>query len=395
MTDSSSLEASDPFPPPNSAHPEQGRSHPEQGWWTHWRSWRDAFPGLLLFEAIRPATWLSLLLIGSVAYWGCIFASAALDQLAGVDQATAFGPRPHRMVTDGGVMEAFPLLGSMLAPPLRPDAEAVDLFLSPAYAAVDDNAQTLLGLPPRTSGRSVWWMLLHRVVHLLIWAIPAGMVMRYAILSVAGRPRTGIGATASLAAKRFIRLMAVALLPLLAIGLAALFFLLPGVVARASTPGLIIAEILNLVAVPLALAAGLLAFGSLFAVPLGWAAVMTETDGDTFDAISRGYEYAFRRPFHLIGFLLLAWLISRILLFFAAGISFSAVMLAHRFFAAAKGTEPSLEGMTVLHAYLMHLPSVFAALLFWALTAGIYLLMRRATNGQEVEEIGECLASSG
>jgi hypothetical protein len=193
--------------------------------------------------------------------------------------------------------------------------------------------------------------------------------------------------TALWVARRGGALLAVTVVPLLGCGLASLAFWLPAWLASwpAATGW---AELLSLLAFPLALLAGLLAFGALFAFPLSWVAVLCEPEADAFDAISRGYEYTYRRPFHLLGYLLAAWLLARVLLLFANGICFASARLALACFPVAAESPQLPAGASLLSHFLTQLPTVFAALLFWTLFAGIYLLMRRATNGQEVEEVG-------
>ena len=57
------------------------------------------------------------------------------------------------------------------------------------------------------------------------------------------------------------------------------------------------------IAALLAIPCGVLVFGANFAVPLGWAAMAVEREPDPLDALSRGYEYLYRRPLQLVMYL--------------------------------------------------------------------------------------------
>lgn len=134
----------------------------------------------------------------------------------------------------------------------------------------------------------------------------------------------------------------------------------------------------------LSLPIGILAFGALFAIPLGCAAMVNEADPDPMDSLSRGYEYLLRRPLAMVWYLFLAFWIVRIL-----GLGLSGV------------TEVSRESLDLIgRAFRSDTALINAArstlqvcLMAWKITlasgllGGIYLLLRRDAGGQEVEDL--------
>lgn len=131
----------------------------------------------------------------------------------------------------------------------------------------------------------------------------------------------------------------------------------------------------------LSLPIGVLAFGAIFAIPLGCAAIVNEPDPDPIDSLSRGYEYLMRRPLSLLWYLFLAfWLISLL------GLALSGV------------TEASRESLDLIggaDTRLIHAgrSALQVCLTAWKITlasgllGGIYLLLRHDAGGQEIEDL--------
>ncbi|OYP31131.1 hypothetical protein CGZ80_21305 [Rhodopirellula sp. MGV] len=137
--------------------------------------------------------------------------------------------------------------------------------------------------------------------------------------------------------------------------------------------------LVGVVGVPIGVAAA----GAVVATPLGWCAMVCEPDPDPIDSISRGYESLFRRPLHLLWYTLIVSLLLHIArqasdyitVFSHAAWSWIAVRMPSPIdFAAAASQSTSL----LLTAWFL--------LLACGLLGGVYLLLRRDTGGQDVED---------
>lgn len=131
----------------------------------------------------------------------------------------------------------------------------------------------------------------------------------------------------------------------------------------------------------LALPIGVLAFGAIFAIPLGCAAIVNEPDPDPIDSLSRGYEYLMRRPLSLFWYLFLAFWLVGIL-----GLALSGVTEASReSLDLIGGKDKTLinAGRSALQVCL----TAWKVTLASGLLGGIYLLLRHDAGGQEVEDL--------
>lgn len=160
----------------------------------------------------------------------------------------------------------------------------------------------------------------------------------------------------------------------------------------------------------LLLPAGVLGFGSLFAVPLALSALANERDPDPLDALSRGYEVLFRRPLHLLGYIVVAcvmvavignllvmmvWFTTNLASYCLSGAvptvgSLPEVMVSNsdpRYTNSAVAlAEPNTMRQT-LRVVFAFVPMCVAFALSWGLVGGVYLLTRQATGGKEVEDL--------
>ncbi|MFG0262947.1 MAG: hypothetical protein ACF788_11200, partial [Novipirellula sp. JB048] len=141
---------------------------------------------------------------------------------------------------------------------------------------------------------------------------------------------------------------------------------------------------LALVAAVLAIPCGLLGFGALAAVPLAWSAIVNERDPDLLDALSRGYEYLYRRPLPLLIYSVVAMLLLAVATGLISGVVAVAqgVAMTVLHWTAAPATMGKLTQQVLLQ---IPIAAVFA--LAWSLVGGIYLLIRFDAGGQQVEDL--------
>lgn len=325
--------------------------------------WSDAISPLVLLRCIQPAFSLTIMLTACAAYWGTTAVHAQLDH---------YLPAAETAAGAGGDEALVPL--DLPWHQTNAFGRAVGYSLSPAVILA-------LGV----DNPEIWNRLLKQLVVYLLWLVPIGLVLRASITSCAQRRDTSWPDSLRLLRARGVAMVSVVLIPLLAVIFAAAVFWLIGYLARLSPTA---ADVLMLVCTPLLIAAGVLAIGSLFAVPLAWASLLTEDDCDPFDALSRGYEYTLRRLIPLAIYVLAAWGIHWVAFRLIEAVCRAGWNIAERLFAVAADGRP-LPGIT--QAFVLHLPQVFAVVLLWALVGGIYLLLRHDANDQEIEDIQENL----
>ncbi|WP_164102023.1 hypothetical protein [Candidatus Laterigemmans baculatus] len=337
---------------------------PESGFLLRLRTWRDALPWLALVDCLRPVTSVINLTLIGLTFWlsiGLAYAVQwAFDAPVG-DLSSAFAP-PRGM------------LGEWWAAPQL--ADAWWWLAGPTLAIVEGGSWTRLSM-----------LVLHQALLLVVWAVPAAYLMRQCSLSMAGRLQMGTGEGLRLAAGRFFPLLVAALIPVLAVVLIWIYFVFSGLLGRIPEVGEWIAAAVQLLGLPLAIVAGLLAFGGLFAVPLAWAAVATEQEGSGFDGISRGYEYVLRRPLQLVFYGLIAAAITYALSLLARGVTLAAWLVIDFGYQIGSGSDDAPPRLVA--AVVASLPTIVVLSLFWSLSAGLYLLLRRSANHQEIEDVWE------
>jgi hypothetical protein len=325
------------------------------------RRWRDALPVLVLLDALRVA--------GSPLYVGLALLAALLS---------------------GGVVSSSELLGESRIVPQR----FIPLDGGIAIDQISRSWVSSTPFAPLVAARA-WvsdfrWLATVSLVEMLrmllviaIWALPAATIARAGACYAAGREQS-ISKNVAVAFKRLPWLGAIVVLPLAVVLCISVAMVAVGFVARAGRAGMWISEVLAVLALPIVISIGLLTAGALVAIPLAWAAMVVEKRCDTFDSLSRGYEYLYRRPIALLfyglcGYALvmiafgIAWAVS------SAG-SVAAVLAVH----LGGGSSRVPTGFQTV---LSQLPLAVGGAAFWGQVGAIYLLMRQSANQQEIEDL--------
>lgn len=342
--------------------------------------WSDAISPLVLLRCVQPAFSFTVMLVACAAYW---LSAAVHAQLDSPDNAVAGG-----IAVSPGAAMGWPGQVSPADPAGQPAAvlaAASHRYWQQATRYSLSPAATLVGYRGGSSG---WKLLVMQLATYAIWLVPVAIVLRASITSCAERRSTGLTACLRLIRQRFLALAAVTLIPVLAIILLAAGYWLVGLLMRLTVLG---ADLVMLATAPVLVAIGTLAIGSAFAVPLAWAAVLTERNCDVFDALSRGYEYTLRRLVALAVYLLAAFAIHYVTVAFVSAVCLAGWNIASGFVST---TSDGGAWTGVSETFVMRLPAVFSVVQLWALVGGIYLLLRRDANGQEVEDIEEDLAAA-
>jgi len=231
----------------------------------------------------------------------------------------------------------------------------------------------------------IWWKnLLGTCWSVAVWTPIAILLSRQGGLLAAGRPLMPLSNAISLALSRILAGWLAAAVPLGCISIFALLIMLTGwfsgVVGQITWLNYLLATGTLLFAIP----CGVLAFGANVAIPLSWGALGNERDPDAMDSLSRGYEYLFRRPLHLVLYLLIAAVLAGLVSVLATGISTAAIQINLRILKFSGAADGMVETSTALLSYL---PVVVFLTAAWSLLGGIYLLLRYDAGGQEVEDL--------
>jgi hypothetical protein len=324
------------------------------------REWYDVFPWMRLVRVLRVA--------GSPPLVSLTFACLGVWWLG---QQQVLGVAGEQVVGETARDGAGPVPFSAVSRP----------FVESTEVAFQTSPASMYALPLK----SPWlrW-LLATVWTLLVWTPIALLLIRQGALLTAGRSMAGLREASGIAASRVPRAWLAALVPTACVAVIALPIFLLGLA------GAWVGELETLqtgVAIAMALIAilaGVLAFGAHFAVPLGWAAIATESNPDPLDSLSRGYEYLMRRPMSLVFYWLIASILTLVVAGLASGVASAAVMVVAGVLQYSDGAEPLLERTAnILHWF----PVAVAVTLAWGLVGGIYLLLRRDAGGQEVEDV--------
>jgi hypothetical protein len=170
-------------------------------------------------------------------------------------------------------------------------------------------------LNPHVGGVTRFYLLLLTLWTLATWAFFGGAITRLAVVQMAGKDRPGLMETLRFVAARYLSYLAAPLVPLIFVGLIVVLFVIYGLVLHIWP---LVGDVIDSVAYPILV---LLGFGQaillvgLVGYPLMYATVSAE-GSDTFDALSRSYNYVFQSPWHYIWYSLVAVFYGAILVFF-------------------------------------------------------------------------------
>ena len=346
---------------------------PESGMLVRVREWVDLLPWIRLMRVTRIA--------GSPPHLILVAVALALWAL-GVDAIVRVVPA--RIAPEGIFSEGH----AGASDPVDVSAGGSDFptLASPARMLAGRPAS----IPPGAMAAAITpWHLMLVLWAALVWGPVISVLARQGARLSVGRELADLSTVAGVAARRCLASWAVAILPLLAIVFLGLLLAAAGWTVRHWGGVPVLAFSVTAGSMVLALFAGIVAFGGVFAVPLGWAAITNEADGDPIDALSRGMEYFFRRPLHLALYLAAGLIPLVVVDRIAWGVADMAILIA----GVSVGGGSSQPGMAWTD-WIRHLPSVVSLTLGGALVGGIYLLLRQDAGGQEPEDLWEPVARS-
>ncbi|TWU56499.1 hypothetical protein Poly51_24100 [Rubripirellula tenax] len=325
----------------------------ESGMLARVRQWTDVFPWVRLSRCLRIAGAPSMLFVTAIAM--------AIHAI-GLRLLTGSSPPSWRWSDAGPAMVREPLekIASLVIA-----AEPTSIFWWPEHGGVTTALTTI-----------VWSM--------LVWIPVALMLARQGGLLAAGRPMAPLSVVFRYAVARTAPAWIVAMVPLLCVAAIGLIMVVVGVGARSIAVNQAIEVAFGFLVAVIAIPAGLLAFGSIVAIPIGWAALANEGDADPLDSLSRGYEYFYRRPVHCLGYGVIAAALIAVAATIASGVAWSARSIVLSMMGLVSAPISTSDAAQLLCGQL---PIIISVTLFWGLGGGVYLLLRAAAGGQEVEDL--------
>ncbi|KAA5546205.1 hypothetical protein FYK55_04765 [Roseiconus nitratireducens] len=347
----------------------------------HFRSWVDVAPWIRLFPTLRILAAPVHVAIVLVAWAATVLTTAQLLQPVPTDLAGGSVSLPTtfqqaRSVRGRGVS---PLLAENRLTPQQPEDDVV-------MTALAKPDELFAGLPPifaTLRQQRVLPLAIFLSSMLLIWVPVVLTISRSGAVLAAGRPLPEMGTTLRWVRRRLAKSLLLPLVPwvcVLAFSIAVFVLRLPSLWVAAPWLSVVTGAIATVLLLP----AGILAFGALFATPLGLAAMINEPDPDPIDSLSRGYEYLVRRPLSLVWY----WIVSAALIYVASRL-LGGVVTATMILASMVGTLFSPDATFIMTTRTL----VEAIHVAWLITLGIallgasYLLLRRDAGGQEVEDL--------
>lgn len=220
------------------------------------------------------------------------------------------GPNPFLMVTGqvrgpDGIRGGRPVVDWLVTQQLPVLLEPLVTFLRPVA----------LLLNPSTGGVTRLYLLLVTLWILATWAFFGGAITRLAAVQLAGKDRPGLVEAVRFVASRYLSYFAAPLVPLIFVALIVILSIIYGLVLHLCP---FVGDLIDSIAFPILL---LLGFGQaillvgLVGYPLMYSTVSAE-GSDTFDALSRSYNYVFQSPWNYIWYSFVAIVYGAVLVFF-------------------------------------------------------------------------------
>lgn len=235
---------------------------------------------------------------------------------------------------------------------------------------------------------------------LLVWAFFGAAITRSAAIELAARERIGWTAMVRHAASKWLSYVGAVLLPLAAVLAAVCLSALLGLFLRVG-PGILVASLVwPLMLLGWTLATALL-LGLLVGWPLLWPVISSE-GSDSFDAVSRTYNYLFSRPLQALFYVLVASVLG--LLGWLLVSNFAAAVIYLSYWAAGWGAGESVNairdgaelgflggsGATLIRFWVVCVKLLAVGFLYsylWTTAEAIYLLLRRDVDAREMDEV--------
>lgn len=364
-------------------------------------AWSELFPWLILARCFRLAIRFRALVLAAAAILATLVGWALLGMALSVatgatSSAYSLGQYPWQTL-DALVPDHRHLGGTLgIAQPMPvfhawgPLVVAWEQLSRPFYQMFSEGI---------TFGQ-VFFLGLCGLWALLVWAFFGAAITRTAAVELAAGDRIGWGPMIRHAASKWLSYVWAVLMPLLAVLAAVLLSALLGLFLHVGPGVLFAALVWPLVLFGWALTAALL-LGLLVGWPLMWPVISSE-GSDSFDAVSRTYNYLSARPFHALFYVLVAsvlgflgWLLVSNFAVAVIYLSYWAVSwgAAEPVNAIRNGTDLGFfggSGAALIRFWGLCVKLLAVGFLYsylWTTAEAVYLLLRRDVDARELDEV--------
>jgi hypothetical protein len=355
-------------------------------------AWRQVFPSLRLFSAIRMALNFKALLLAAIATAGTVAGWRVLGGLFG-------GEDDASLVLKRSVTEVWPWERPVPALPLD-HLTSLDAWRahSPLVVAWNEVAGPFRQMYEAPTFTSFAYLLACALWGLLVWSFFGGAITRLAAVSFARQENVSLGELTRFVNGRLSAYFVAPLFPMLGTLFVVLMLAALGALLR-----------LDFLAVPVAVAWPLVLFGGFvmaflllgvfFGFPLMWGAISAEGT-DSFGALSHAYSYVYQRPLQFLGYVVVAaaagvlgWMLVALFvqLTFALGEWSVAWGSGSDRVASLLGPEETSDLAGAIVGFwrngLLTLAYGFVFSYFWTASTVIYFLLRRLVDASELDEV--------
>lgn len=239
------------------------------------------------------------------------------------------GPNPFLLLTGqaGDVSGSRAVLRWLAGEGLPVLIEPLVKFLKPV---------TLL-LSPRADFGTRIYLLLVAFATLAVWAFFGGAITRIAVLQLAGKEPPSLAETLRFVCQKYVHFVAAPLVPLFFVGGIVVVTMIFGLLHLVPYLGDVASSLLWPIPLLLGFAQALLLVG-LVGYPLMFATISAEGT-DTFDALSRSYNYVYQSPWRYIWYSLVALAYGMVVVFFVGFMGSFVVYLSKWALSHTPGTE--------------------------------------------------------
>jgi hypothetical protein len=355
--------------------------------------WSELCPWLLLVKALRVAVLLRVLLLAAAGVWATQWGWWAIEG--------AFLPE------SGGALARItePAQPSLIE--MRPyESWSQKEWLGPLLIGWAWLLQPLTHLAGVTSAKGAFCLVLEGVWVMAVWALFGGAIARIAALYLARGEMLGPFAALKAATLKWPSTFAA---PSFCFGILSIFALLLIFVGLLIRVGFLafLAGLVWPIVIALGVVLAVIAIGLLVGWPFMWSTVAAERS-DAFDAVSRGYAFAFQRPLHLAFFVAVATILGVLAQQAVDVVVGGSLTAIYRTMQIGAGYENEallrdeevpqvnrargLAGagdklMRFWNGALASVAKTFPLAYLWPAAMGIYLLLRRLIDSTELGEV--------
>lgn len=175
-----------------------------------------------------------------------------------------------------------------------------------------------------------WFFLIYSVYFLLVWAIFGGAIARIAALHVARDEKPSMASALKFSISKVASFFCAPLIPLLIVAVIGVLISIGGLVGNIPGIGPVIVGALFILALAASFAITLLLLGLIGGFNLMYPAIAVEGT-DSFDAITRSFNYVYNRPWRLGLYSLISLVYGSICYLFVRFVLFMVLVVAHAF----------------------------------------------------------------